>query len=288
MGERDDPGQGRPQLQVRGGPARVVSLAHGGAVLADQVTSDSGVMVVRGAERIAVLAGTPGGDETGGVAGWHSGSQLGYVGWSTALAPGATVHAEGTSIRRTRDRFRTGWVPGAELIDAATLVTTSFAAPVSAVAVLLDDPLGTDAARGLGLSLAGASRAVDAAGVPVPPTVVTLGNRSALVYAVIADVPGSPAETPPAAGVCVGVASQAGWHLTGMIGSTAGVGDLVDRLTRHGVDAIIGPLIGPGDDLVSLGWAPGVSPVPVSTPPKKTPTKTPSKTTARQPGRRVP
>jgi len=271
---------------VRGGPARVVSLAHGGAVLADQVTSDSDAMVVRGAERVVVLAGSPGGDETGGVAGWHSGSQLAYVGWSTALAPGATVHAEGTSIRRTRDRFRTGWVPGAELIDAATLVTTSFPAPVSAVAVLLDDPLGTDAARGLGLSLAGASRALDAAGVPVPPTVVTLGNRSALVYAVIADVPGSPADSPPAAaaGVSVGVASQAGWHLTGMIGAGAGVGDLVDRLTRHGVDAIIRPFIGPGNDLVSLAWAPGMTPVPVSTPPKKTP----SKTTARQPGRRVP
>jgi hypothetical protein len=79
-----------------------------------------------------------------------------------------------------------------------------------------------------------------------------------------------------------------------MIGSTAGVGDLVDRLTRHGVDAIIGPLIGPGGDLVSLGWAPGVTSLPVSTPPQKTPPqktppkKSPRTTTARQPGRRVP
>ncbi|HEX7537951.1 MAG TPA: hypothetical protein VF391_13225, partial [Dermatophilaceae bacterium] len=252
-----DPGQPRPRLVVRGGPARVVSLAHGGAVLADEATSDSGATVPRGTERIAVLAGTPGGGETGGVAGWHSGQQLAYVGWSTGLAPGAAVHAEGTSIRRTRDRFRAGWVPGAELIDAATLVTTRFLDPPRAVAVLLDDPLGTEAARGLGLSLTGASRAVDAAGTPVPPTVVALGNRSALVYAVIADAPdGVPG------GVSVGVASQAGWHLTGMIGSTVGVGDLVDRLTRHGVDAIIRPLIGPGNDLVALDWAQGTSPVP--------------------------
>jgi large repetitive protein len=274
-----DPDQPRPQLLVRGGPARVVSLAHGGAVLADDATSDSAtpdnappdnaVAVPRGTERLVVLTGNPGGGESGGVAGWHSGQQLAYVGWSTALAPGATVHAEGTSVRRTRDRFRTGWIPGAELIDAATLVTTRFLEPPAAVAVLLDDPLGTEAARGIGLSLTGASRGLDPAGAPVPPTVVTLGNRSALVYAVIADASGRPDGRSD--GVSVGVASQSGWHLTGMVGSAAGVGDLVDRLTRHGVDAIVRPLIGPGNDLVALDWAQSsaVLPVPVPAPPKK-------------------
>jgi len=234
-----DPGQPRPQLVVNGGPARVVSLAHGGAVLADEPSSDSGVTVPRGTERLVVLSGSSGGGDSGGVPGWHSGQQLAYVGWSTALAPGACVHAEGTSVRRVRDRFRTGWVPGAELIDAATLVTTRFVDPLVAVAILIDDPLGTDAARGLGLSLTGASRAVDAAGTPVPPTVVTLGNRSALVYALTADVSNRVWD-----GVSVGVASQSGWHLTGMIGSSVSVGDLVDRLTRHGVDAIIRPIVG--------------------------------------------
>jgi hypothetical protein len=158
-------------------------------------------------------------------------------------------------------------VPGAELVDAAPLVTTRFTDAVTAVAVLLDDPLGTEAARGLGLALNGASRAVDAAGAEIPPVVVALGNRSAVVYAV---VPDSVVDRRGGA-VAVGVASQAGWHVAGMVGSPGIVGDLVDRLTRTGIDALIRPLVGPTRNLVSVGWQPVAAP-PLNAPqPRRSP-----------------
>jgi hypothetical protein len=240
-----DAERARPRLLVAGA-ARVVALTHGGDVLADELDPGGGVAVPRRTERVVVIAGTTSGGETGGVAGWHGGQQLAYVGWNSAVTTRATVHAEGATVRPTRDRFRAGWVPGAELVDAATVVTTRFTDPVTAVAVLLDDPLGTDAARGLALTLDGATHAVDAAGTALPPAVVALGNRSALVHALVPDT---------AAGVSVGVATQAGWHVAGVLGSVVGVGDLVDRLTRHGVDAIVSPLVAAGGDPVGLGWS---------------------------------
>jgi hypothetical protein len=260
-------GATRPQLLVSGGPARVIALGHGGIVLADGESNGGSIGVVPRTERLVVLAGDPSGGAQGGLTGWHSGQQLPYLGWGTALAAGATIHAEGGSVRRTRDRYRAGWVPGAELVDAAPLVTTRFTDAVTAVAVLLDDPLGTEAARGLGLALNGASRAVDAAGAEIPPVVVALGNRSAVVYAV---VPDSVVDRRGGA-VAVGVASQAGWHVAGMVGSPGIVGDLVDRLTRTGIDALIRPLVGPTRNLVSVGWQPVAAP-PLNAPqPRRSP-----------------
>ena len=263
-----DTQQARPRLLVAG-LARVVAMTHGGGVLADEVNPDGGVAVRRGTERVVVLAGNAGGGETGGVAGWHGGQQLAYVGWNTAVTTRATVHAEGASVRPTRDRFRAGWVPGAELVDAATVVTTRFTNPVTAVAMLLDDPLGTDAARGLALTLDGATRALDAAGIALPPTVVALGNRSALVYALVPDVSALGDGAASSAGVSVAVATQAGWHVTGALGSVAGVGDLVDRLTRHGVNAVVSPLVASGGNLVRLGWSAEFDP-PVGAPAQRT------------------
>jgi len=153
------------------------------------------------------------------------------------------VFAEGARIERSRDRYRTGWIPGAELVDGATIVTTRFVEAVRAVAVLIDDPLGTEAARGLVLSLDGARRRVGADGEPVSPTIVALGNRSALVYGLVPDVVGRARRR-----VSVGVASQAGWHLAGVVGLSAAAGanvvvDLVDRLGRGGIDAVVRPLV---------------------------------------------
>jgi large repetitive protein len=240
-----DTGDGaRPRLAVDGDANRVVAMAHGGHVLADAPGSPDGRAVPPGTERLAVLAGAP----VTGVCGWHSGQELAYAGWATAVVPGATVTAEGARIARSRDRYRAGWIRGAELVDGAAIVTTRFAGPVTAVAILIDDPLGTEAARGLVLSLDGAQRPVDADGRERPPAVVSLGNRSALVYTVLPDL----AERIPRA-VSVGVAAQAGWHLAGMLGlepATAGpdaadaaAADLAGRLARGGIDTVVRPLV---------------------------------------------
>jgi hypothetical protein len=231
----------RPRLAVTGGPARVVALAPGGTVLDDGPGSPDGRAVPIGAERLAVLAGAA----ADGVAGWHSGQQLAYVGWSTAVCPGATVCAEGAQIARIRDRYRAGWIPGAELIDTATVVTTRFPVPATVVAVLIDDPLGTEAARGLALGLQGARRPDGPDGRPRPPDVVALGNRTALVY---------PVEPAPRGPLSVDVASQAGWHLAGVLAAAGDPAQLVDRLGRHGVDAVVRPLVAPVADLVTLRW----------------------------------
>jgi hypothetical protein len=238
---------------VTGGPGRVLAIAPGGRVLDDRPGLPEGSAVPIGSERLVLLAGAPG----TGVAGWHSGQDLAYVGWATAVVAGATVFAEGSRIERSRDRYRTGWIPGAELVDAATIVTTRFDEAVRAVAVLIDDPLGTEAARGLVLSLDGARRPLGPDGEPVPPTIVALGNRSALVYALLPDVVGRKRRP-----VSVGVASQAGWHLAGVVGLTAAeevnaVAELVDRLGRGGIDAVVRPLV---DEQVSgegcaIRWA---------------------------------
>jgi hypothetical protein len=255
----------RPRLALEGAPGRVVAIAPGGRVLDDRPGSADGLGVPVGTERLAVLSGAP----AAGVAGWHGGQQLAYVGWSTAVVPGATVHAEGAEITRSRDRYRAGWIPGAELVDGATIVTTRFDAPVTAVAVLLDDPLGTEAARGLVLALDGAQRPTGADGNPRPPTIVALGNRSALVYALVPDVVGRVPRP-----VSVGVATQAGWHLAGVLGLAgdpdrgAAAGELVDRLGRNGVDGVVRPLVeapAAGSDgvLATLRW---LEPDPVGSP----------------------
>ena len=257
----------RPSLAFDGGPGRLVALTHGGDVLADAAGSAKGNSVGIGTERLVALGGAP----TEGVAGWHAGQQLAYVGWSSAVVPGATVHAEGAVVTRTRDRFRTGWVPGAELVDGAALVTTRFDAPVTAVAILVDDPLGTDAARGLVFGLEGADRPTDADGTPRPPSVVAFGNRSALVYAIVPSVAN---RIPPP--IRVQVASQPGWHLAGVLGLVGGepgaagadaaVGELVQRLTTHGLDGVVRPLVAATDPdpamrtgpsgLTTLRWIP--------------------------------
>src|SRR5262249_11955220 len=67
----------RPRL-VAGGPARVVSLGHGGEVLSDSIADPNGAAIPMGAERVAVLALGQAAGASGGLRGWHSGAELAY------------------------------------------------------------------------------------------------------------------------------------------------------------------------------------------------------------------
>ena len=161
--ERDVGDAERPQLLVSGQAARVVALAHGGAVLADATTDPAAdpatVALVQGTERLAVAVAGVDRADAPGLLGWHAGTELAYLGWGTALAAGATVRAEGTGVRSNRQRRTAGWVRGAALVAGTAIVTTRFNVAVRVVVVALDDPLDTGAGRGLSLGLDGATRA---------------------------------------------------------------------------------------------------------------------------------
>jgi hypothetical protein len=216
----------------------------------DAAGSANGTVVPAGVERIAVLA--TGGNADPGLAGWHSGQEVAYAGWSSAVVAGAVVRAEGASVRSTRERFRAGWIHAADLVTGTNVVVTRFTLPFHTLAVLVDDPLGSDAARGLSLAIDGADRAKGADGNPVPPLVVVAGNRSILIYQVV------PAATPAPLPVTVSIASQDGWHLAGVMAGDDTPAAIADRFTRNGRDALVQPLVPSHGASVQISWAAGV------------------------------
>ncbi len=253
----------RPRLIVSG-PSRVVAFSHGGDVLLDVPGSANGTSIPFGTERVAVLASGSAG--TSGLMGWHSGQDVVYAGWSSALVSGAVMRAEGASVRSTRQRFRAGWMQAAELVTGTNVVVTRFTQPFRTLAIFIDDPVASDTARGLSLVLDGADRRVGADKQPVPPTVVVAGNRSVLIYPIIPS--GSAAGAAPGP-ITVSVASQEGWHLSGVMAGddtpAAMAGDdtpaaMADRITRNGRDALVAPLVSSHGGSVQLQWAAPTSP----------------------------
>jgi hypothetical protein len=244
----------RPTLMVQGN-ARLVAFSHGGQVLFDGMGSPNGTAIPMGTERVAVLALDQQPVTSNGLSGWHAGQELAYVGWWSALASGAVVHAEGARVRRTAQRFRAGWIHSTEFVTGTNIVATRFVSPVQAVAVLIDDPVSSDAARGLSLTLDGANRLTDASGQPLPPTVVVIANRSALVY------PLAPPPSPALGPVTVSVGSQDGWHLAGVIGGNESVDSMAKRIAANGLEALVAPIVATGQGLVQLAWRPPSTPV---------------------------
>jgi hypothetical protein len=236
-------GRERPQLGVSGAPARVVVLGHGGHVLADRLLGDqeSRIEIMQGAERIVAMGH---GDLTDGVSsaglmGWHAGTQMPYVGWSTAIAPGCVVRSAGEPIPRHRERVEAGWVTGAELARGVSTVTTTFAEPPQTVVIILDDPAAFGnqvGGRQLLLGLDGASRAQDASGVDLPPTLLVTENRSVLAYDIVPD-----GDQP----VVVTIASEQGWSLVGVMGSARlNALGAIALISSRGLDAALRPFAG--------------------------------------------
>lgn len=241
------PDAARPRLAVRGAPARVVLLAHGGKRLADVQVGPgrdaAELEIPRGTERIVAIG--QGSAEVArrshfatapiGLAGWHAGMQLPYAGWTTAIAPGCVVHGVGDRLALHRERLEAGWVSGAELARGVSTVTTTFNGKPRTVVIVLDDPAATGdpaTARQLLLGLDGASRARDAGGERAP-VLLTMDNRSVLAYDIVAD-----GDRP----VVVTIASEEGWSLVGVMAS-----DQVDAtgavalISSRGLDAPIAP-----------------------------------------------
>ncbi len=245
----------RPRLGVNGPVVRLVAVADGGQVVADLVV-DKEWPVVRATERIAVVAlGDPDPSRPlseAGLWGWHAGMQLPYVGWSTALGSGCTITSRGEGIRRHRQRGNAGWVAGAELARGVSTVTTRFAAPVTTVVLVLDDPNAfgdVQDGRDLLLALSGAARATDAAGRPLAPDVLTGEQRNVVAYDV---VPERGEDREP---LTVTVASDLGWSLAGVLGADGMTADqALAIITRRGLDAATNPVAQSGRGSTRLAW----------------------------------
>ena len=235
----------RPRLGVSGLPARVVVLGHGGRVLADRLlgakqspagADDTSVEVVQGAERIVAMGqgDLPSAAFDAGLIGWHAGMQMPYVGWSTAIAPGCVVHSSGEPLRLHRERREAGWVTGAELARGVSTVTTTFAETPKTVVIVLDDPTAFGdqvGGRQLLLGLDGASRARDAAGADRAPVLLVMENRSVLAYDIV------PERNKP---VVVTIASELGWSLVGVMGSSSlDAAGAIALISSRGLDAAL-------------------------------------------------
>jgi hypothetical protein len=245
----------RPRLAVTGGPARMVALGYGGQVLADEIVSEradvTAGVVPPGTERIAVTPAAVAREGRIGLLGWHAGSALPYIGWSAALASGATVRAEGASISSGRLRRTAGWVEAAELVAGTSIVITEFRDRVTVIVVALDDPAGTASGRGLSLGLTGATRVLDRGGAPRAARGVVRGNRTFLLYEI------APGKSDP---IAVTVSSEDGWHLAGVMAGTASIGVLADLLATRGPDAVVEPVTAGATGSRTLTWVSGATP----------------------------
>jgi large repetitive protein len=239
----------RPRLLAAGGPVRLVVTSAGGRILHDGVIGRDGVSVPQGTERMAALATGERSDKQAvpGLLGWHDAQNLPYLGWMTAMVSGGTLRAEGAPVRRNRQRFRAGWVPASELIADAPLIITRFAARIASVAVIIEDPTGAASTQNLSLGLLGADRATDRSKKPLAPTLITVGHRSILVYAIRADE--------KVGAVQVTVAREEGWRVAGVLGSELDADALADRLTENGIERAVQPLAIAREGVVRLSWS---------------------------------
>jgi len=188
------------------------------------------------------------------------------VGWGAAIGGGVVVTGQGHRVGDNRERADGGWVNGHELTTAARVVTV-FTDAVNAVAVVIDDRAGADAAAKVSMTLADATRALDASGAPQPPQVLVEGVRTILLYAVQTTGPN------PRVFVEGGTSGE----LAGVLGGSTGVAALANALAAYGVAAAVRqPLVGgPGRRLVTMTIGDDVPPptpvppTPVPAPPAK-------------------
>jgi hypothetical protein len=232
----------RPGIGVAGASARLVLVGHGGKVLADTVVGDAAeqpaLPLPVGTERVVAVGLGVEESHAAGLDGWHAGSLLPYLGWSSAVGRGCTVRSHGDPIPDHRERLEAGWITGAELARGLSTVSTRFRPDVRTVLVVVDDPTafgGDVAGRQLVLGLDGATRVHEADGSVRPPVLLTSENRSVLAY----DVEPLGAPIP----VTVTIASEQGWSLVGVMGSAdLGTEAAIALVSARGLDAALRPL----------------------------------------------
>jgi len=249
----------RPGLWVQQGAARLVLLGLGGTLLADTLalagTAQARVALPPGTLHIAALA-LGSAQAPSGLAGWHTGSHLPYLGWGTAVAAQAVVQSNASGMRGHAQRHLTGWVTGAELSQGECSVSTRFALAPRCVLITLDDPATQGESvdqRQLLMGLDGARRTTDAQGQDKAPLLLTQGLRSVLAYEV---EPLYDEQEQPLPCV-VNIAAQAGWHLVGVMASASlSPQAALALLAESGFDAALQSLaqVGEGAVATRIAW----------------------------------
>jgi large repetitive protein len=253
----------RPTVNSRGVASRLVALGNGGTLLADRDLSGSGQdpwPVAVGTERIAVIALGETSSPERGLAGWHAGMHLPYLGWSTAIGSRCTVRSQGTGLLGHNERGDAGWLIGAELARGNSTVATRFSMPVNVVVIVLDDhgAFTANPSRHLSLGIDGATRALDVDGKPRPP--------------VAYDVVPSPNQQEQSNVVTITVASETGWSLAGVLASTDVSGaSALALIASRGLDDAVRPLVPGNGGSVQLIWVPAPEPIPPTPVVKKSP-----------------
>ncbi len=231
----------RPAVELTG-RARVTVLRGDGSVAFDDVVDDDVNRVPRvdvpsAAALVAVQAdGAVAGDgHDDGVAGWHVRSRVCALGSQAALADGCVLtFTGGPTVRGTT------WVTAAELLAQAASVRTSFARPVTSVAIVVEEG-DADRLDAVSLDLAGARRAVTADGSPVPPTVLLSGDQAVLIYPL--QEPLRSADGKPPSPVVVRTRAGGDWRVTGVLGASMTADVLARQLLRSGVVAATGRVL---------------------------------------------
>jgi hypothetical protein len=243
----------RPSLAVTG-RARVTVVA-GRRVLLDDDLSDGVLAVPPGASHVAVQADGDA-DPSGGWAGWHDRTRVARVGSQCALAAGCTLSVDATGGGPVLQ-----WDMAGAVARGAHEITTRFTRPVTTVAIALTGSSATSLAPSQ-LLLHDAAVATDRSGNPVPPTAVSLGDTSVLVYRIVPDR--------GATTVAVSVSSGADWIVSGVVGCTEPVDQVAAQIARQrltGVAAKLLAVAGPG---VGLEWRDPPSPSAAKKAAKKT------------------
>ena len=253
---RDASAKRRPALIVRNGSARVVALGPAGGVAVDRIVNPEvqragGVVMIPPATRSLLVIGLAstsanGPREASRVAGWVASVPLPSATDGVLVAAGCVVDAVGRVPERGVAALRSGWVAPDELVSGESAVTTTFAAPIAALAVALEGGAGADVVLGVD----GARRPIAADGSPEAPVLVTDGSRSVLVFRLVDSQPG----------MAFTVTTGAARRLAGVAGAPAmapgidPVASLADAIGRGGLAALVPPVAQPGIGGADLSW----------------------------------
>jgi hypothetical protein len=227
----------RPSVAISG-RARVTAVL-GRTVLADTVVTDQPFVVPRLTSHVAVQADgvlTP----TDGYAGWHARSRVARVGTQAAVAAGCVLSVDAAGSRPVME-----WDTAGAVVHEATEVRTVFATPASTVLVALTGTASRSVVPSR-LTLAGARLATDSSGADLPPTAVTLGTTSVLLYRTVPD--------PDATSMTVTVTAGGGWAVSGVAATDDAVADAVALVARHQLSGVIGKVLATSGPGCSVEW----------------------------------